>query len=86
MSTTIERLQPEELEVYKQRVRAVHQGTPWPERAGGYDGFGETHSLNKWVELLGVPKTSLWRYLQKGLTIEEVCELRGIDYPAAIPF
>lgn len=45
-----------------------------------YEGFGEAHSCPRWAQLLGLPRNTLWRYLQRGLTIEQVVELRGIKY------
>ena len=46
-----------------------------------FEGFGEKHTGAKWAKLLGIPRNTLWRYLfQRGLTIEEVAELRGIEY------
>ena len=78
MSSTIEKLSPEELEAYKERVRARHLQAG--QQSGALEAFGESHSLNTWAKLLGLAKTSLWRYIHKGLTIEEVCELRDIKY------
>jgi hypothetical protein len=46
------------------------------------EGFGENHHLREWARQLGIPHGSLHRYLQNGLTIEEVAEVRGIQYPA----
>ena len=66
----------EKMEMYKARVRARHL------QRDAIEAFGETHSLSQWAKLLGLPKTSLWRYLQRGLTIEEACVLRDIRYPA----
>ena len=45
-----------------------------------YDGFGEQHSGAKWARLLNLPRNSLWRYLKKGLTIEEIAQVRNIKY------
>lgn len=47
-----------------------------------YPGFGEEHTNAEWAKLLELPRNTLWRYLQNGLTIEEIAELRGIKYPA----
>jgi hypothetical protein len=47
----------------------------------GYEGFGEKHHLREWARRLGLPHGSLRRYLQNGLSIEEVAEVRGIQYP-----
>jgi hypothetical protein len=46
-----------------------------------YQGFGEAHGLREWARLLRLPHGSVSRYLQKGLTIEEVARLRGVKYP-----
>lgn len=48
-----------------------------------YEGFGEEHTAAQWAKLLSLPRNSLWRYLKKGLTIEEVARIRRINYPAA---
>lgn len=45
-----------------------------------FPGFGEEHTNAEWARLLELPRNTLWRYLQRGLTIEEVAELRGIKY------
>ena len=46
-----------------------------------FEGFGEEHTGAEWAKLLGIPRNTLWRYLfRRGLTIEEVAELRGIEY------
>jgi hypothetical protein len=45
-----------------------------------YEGFGESHHLREWARRLGVPAGSLCRYLLNGLTIEEVAEVRNVDY------
>lgn len=74
----MEKLQGHEMEMYKARVRARQQ------QKEAVEGFGEKHSITQWSKRLGVPKTSLWKYLRKGLTIEEVCELRGIEYNEVI--
>ena len=44
-----------------------------------YEGFGEKHTAAQWAKLLGLPRNSVWRYLTNGLTIEEVCRVRGIS-------
>lgn len=46
-----------------------------------YDGFGAKRTNADWARELGLARHVLWRYLQRGLTIEQVVELRGIDYP-----
>lgn len=51
-------------------------------RARTYEGFGENHTAAQWAKRLGLPRNSLWRYLKKGLTIEEVVRVRRINYPA----
>ena len=83
---TEQKLHGAELEVYKARLAEAWQGGSYRpiglQPPGEYEAFGEVHSLNQWAKLLGVSKTSLWRYIQKGLTIEEVCELRGVEYAA----
>lgn len=46
-----------------------------------YEGFGLMKTNADWAKELGLARNVLWRYLQRGLTIEQVVELRGIDYP-----
>jgi response regulator of citrate/malate metabolism len=53
----------------------------WHARNIGYKGFGETHTAPKWAELFGISRTSMWRYMKQGLTVEQVAKLRGIKYP-----
>lgn len=45
-----------------------------------YEGFGESHSCPEWSLLLNIPRNSLWRYLKKGQTIEEIAQARSIMY------
>lgn len=46
-----------------------------------YEGFGSERTNAEWARELGLARHVLWRYLQRGLTIEHVVELRGIEYP-----
>lgn len=46
-----------------------------------YKGFGEEHTGPEWGRCLGVPRKSMYRYLQRGLSIEQIVAYRGIDYP-----
>ena len=61
-----------ELEKMADRIEARHRT---------YEGFGESHTAAQWAKLLGLPRTTLWRYLHACLTIEEVARIRRIDYP-----
>ena len=56
---------------YMTRVTSHHQLIP---------GFSEKYGPSEWARRLGLSRTSLWRYLKKGLTIEEIAEVRGIKY------
>lgn len=47
-----------------------------------YPGFSEEHTNAEWAKLLEIPRNTLWRYLQNGLTVEQIAKLRGIKYPA----
>jgi hypothetical protein len=67
----------DEKQEYMERLKKYH-GT---EACGKYEGFGEVHHLREWARLLSIPHGSLHRYLQNGLTIEEVAEVRGVRYP-----
>ena len=51
-------------------------------RSKTYPGFGEKHTNAEWAKLLGLPRNTLWRYLQRGLTIEEIAQKRGLKYQA----
>ena len=46
-----------------------------------YEGFGSERTNAEWARELGLARHVLWRYLQRGLTIEQVVKLRGIAYP-----
>lgn len=46
-----------------------------------YAGFGVEKTNAEWARELGLARHVLWRYLQRGLTVEQVVELRGIKYP-----
>lgn len=56
---------------YIARLETRHQRIP---------GFGEAHGPTEWAKRLGLSRTSLWRYLKKGLTIEEIAQIRNIAY------
>lgn len=45
-----------------------------------FQGFGEEHTNAEWAKILNLSRTTLWRYFQRGLTVEEVVKLRGIKY------
>ena len=47
-----------------------------------YAGFGTLATCPEWAERLGIPRNSMWRYLKKGMTVEEVAEMRGVEYSA----
>lgn len=47
-----------------------------------YTGFGEEHTAADWARRLGLPRNTLWRYLQKGLAIELIAKMRDCNYPA----
>lgn len=47
-----------------------------------YPGFGEEHTNAEWARRLKLPRNTFWRYRKRGLTIEQIVELRGIKYPA----
>lgn len=53
---------------YIKRLKALHQKQ-------------EEKSVREWARILGLPHVSVWRYIQKGLTIEEIAEIRGVKYP-----
>lgn len=59
----------EDLEQYKERVRK------WGTK---YEGFGENLTLSEWARIFGLQRATIWRYLQRGLTIEEIADLRGV--------
>ena len=46
-----------------------------------YFGFGEAHNGSEWARRLGLPRNTVWRYFQRGLTVEEIAEMRGLKYP-----
>lgn len=46
-----------------------------------YDGFGELHSAGAWAQLLLVDRSTLWRNLRRGVSVEDFAKARGITYP-----
>lgn len=47
-----------------------------------FEGFGETNTAPEWAQLLGLHRTSAWRYLyESGLSVEEIARLKNIKYP-----
>ena len=63
----------------------TQEGKPKPfcikSRYETIEGFGEHRNMTGWAKELGVPKVSMHRYLERGMTIEEIVKLRHIDYP-----
>ena len=43
-----------------------------------FEGFGERLTLAEWSRRLGLNRASIWRYLKRGLTIEDIAKLRGL--------
>lgn len=54
---------------YKERLEARHKT---------FEGFGQRKTCAEWSRTLGINKTTVWRYLQRGLTVEEIAKIRGI--------
>lgn len=50
-------------------------------RNSKYEGFGEKLSAPEWARRFNISRHSVWRYLKRGLTPEQIVELRGIEYP-----
>ena len=44
------------------------------------EGFGELRSAAEWARIVGVHRSTFSRYLQQGLTVEDVFRARGIMY------
>lgn len=49
-----------------------------------YSGFGEKHCLREWSRLSGIPAGSLSRYLNNGMTIEQIFKYRGVEYGSGL--
>lgn len=49
-----------------------------PNRNRTYSGFGRDLSAAEWARCLGLPRNSVWKYLQRGHTPEEIAEARGV--------
>lgn len=45
-----------------------------------YEGFGEYRSAADWARIAGVPRSSFARYLQQGMTVEDIFEMRCVIY------
>lgn len=50
-----------------------------------YKGFGEEHTAGTWARLLNVPRNTLWLNLKTGVTIEEFCSKKGLEYDRTKP-
>ena len=44
-----------------------------------YQGFGRKATAAEWARMLGLPRNTVWRYLQKGFTPEEIAAYRHIE-------
>ena len=45
------------------------------------EAFGEKRRPVEWSSLLGLTRHTFWRYIEKGMTIEQIVEYRSIEYP-----
>lgn len=67
------------LDIVKQeRVSGIK--TPqsaWPV----YEGFGLKYTCGQWADISGLHRNTFRRYLQQGLTVEEIFEKRHCDPP-----
>lgn len=45
-----------------------------------YEGFGEEKTSSEWARKSGLHKNTMQRYLQKGITVEQIYTMRGIKY------
>lgn len=43
-----------------------------------YAGFGAYKTASGWAKALGLPRMTVWTYLQQGLTPEQIVEKRGV--------
>ena len=64
------------LSYVKQEAKNAYRG-PWPE----YEGFGERHTCGQWADISGIPRHTFKRYLNQGLTVEEIFEKRHCSPP-----
>lgn len=55
-----------------------------PEKTGRqletYEGFGREYTCAEWARRLGVPRSTLWRWLVRGETIEEFARKKNIKF------
>lgn len=58
------------------RIKKIHKQ---------YEGFGDRRSAATWARISGIPRSTFHRYLQQGLTVEQIFELRGCTYTAENP-
>lgn len=59
----------EERAKYKANLEARHKT---------FEGFGRKLSCAEWARTFGLSRMTVWRYLQNGLTPEEIAEIRGL--------
>ena len=79
----LDKPEPEKLKAEKvQPIVAVPTGANKLSAYKTYEGFGRQHTAGQWAEILNLPRNTLWRYLKKGMSIEEVCQKRGIRVTA----
>lgn len=45
-----------------------------------YEGFGLKLTNAQWADALGLPRSTTWRYFKQGLSVEQICELRHIQF------
>ena len=64
------------LNYVKEETKNAYRG-PWPE----YEGFGLKYTCGQWADVSGIPRHTFKRYLNQGLTVEEIFEKRQCDPP-----
>ena len=73
-------------EAVRRALASIEQKTPEnvePDQDRGwkkYPGFGTEMSIPKWAAAFGIPRKRLWRWVCKGLTIEQVADRLGLEY------
>lgn len=50
-----------------------------------YEGFGDTRSAAHWARIARVPRTTFWRHLKAGRSVEDIFALYGRTYTGESP-
>lgn len=49
------------------------------------EGFGDHRSADTWARIAGIPRSTFYRYIKEGRTVEDIFKLHGLTYVSENP-